>query len=257
MSGHGTRLLRGARCSARRRPGRDPAGLPHPGPQVPPRRQQGPPGGGAVQGDQRGLQRPVRSGAASPLRPLRRGLPEGSGGLGGTGRRRCRCRCRCGRWSRQRLPVVHRGRPPGPVRHQRLRRRGRRRRRPVRLVLRGRRTDACPRSRPGGRTAAHRRGGLPGGRRTVTLAGPDGQRRYEVDVPPGVTDGRRIRLAGEGGRGSGDGSAGDLYLRVRIQPHPQFRLEGRDVYVQLPVTPGRPRWARPCRCPRRAAPRRR
>ncbi|WP_458248406.1 DnaJ C-terminal domain-containing protein [Streptomyces sp. MAI_2237] len=75
-----------------------------------------------------------------------------------------------------------------------------------------------------------------GGRRTVTLAGPSGQRRYEVDVPPGVVDGQRIRLAGEGGRGSGDGSAGDLYLRVRIQPHPRFRLEGRDVYVQLPVT---------------------
>ncbi|RZU45697.1 curved DNA-binding protein [Streptomyces sp. BK022] len=76
-----------------------------------------------------------------------------------------------------------------------------------------------------------------GGRRTVTLTGPSGQRRYEVDVPPGVTDGQRIRLAGEGGRGSGDGPAGDLYLRVRIQPHPRFRLEGRDVYVQLPVTP--------------------
>ncbi|MEU6972616.1 J domain-containing protein [Kitasatospora aureofaciens] len=77
-----------------------------------------------------------------------------------------------------------------------------------------------------------------GGRRTVTLAGPSGQpRRYEVDVPPGVTDGQRIRLAGEGGRGNGDAPAGDLYLRVRIQPHPQFRLEGRDVYVQLPVTP--------------------
>lgn len=76
-----------------------------------------------------------------------------------------------------------------------------------------------------------------GGRRTVTLAGPDGQRRYEVDVPPGVTDGQRIRLAGEGGSGSGDGSAGDLYLRVRIQPHPRFRLDGRDVSVQLPVTP--------------------
>ncbi|MFF3933348.1 DnaJ C-terminal domain-containing protein [Streptomyces hirsutus] len=77
-----------------------------------------------------------------------------------------------------------------------------------------------------------------GGRRTVTLAGPTGQpRRYEVDVPPGVTDGQRIRLAGEGGRGSGDGSAGDLYLRVRIQPHPQFRLDGRDVHVRLPVTP--------------------
>ncbi|MFJ5535464.1 DnaJ C-terminal domain-containing protein [Streptomyces sp. NPDC093261] len=77
-----------------------------------------------------------------------------------------------------------------------------------------------------------------GGRRTVTLAGPSGQpRRYEVDVPPGVTDGQRIRLAGEGGRGSGEAPAGDLYLRVRIQPHPVFRLEGRDVYVQLPVTP--------------------
>ncbi|MFG2660143.1 DnaJ C-terminal domain-containing protein [Streptomyces sp. NPDC048425] len=76
-----------------------------------------------------------------------------------------------------------------------------------------------------------------GGRRTVTLAGPAGQRRYEVDVPPGITDGQRIRLAGEGGRGGGDGPAGDLYLRVRIQPHPQFRLDGRDVHVQLPVTP--------------------
>ncbi|MEU8717299.1 J domain-containing protein [Streptomyces sp. NPDC048663] len=77
-----------------------------------------------------------------------------------------------------------------------------------------------------------------GGRRTVTLAGPAGQpRRYEVDVPPGVTDGQRIRLAGEGGQGSGDATAGDLYLRVRVQPHPRFRLDGRDVHVQVPVTP--------------------
>ncbi|MGW3206390.1 DnaJ C-terminal domain-containing protein [Streptomyces sp. NPDC001135] len=77
-----------------------------------------------------------------------------------------------------------------------------------------------------------------GGRRTVTLAGPTGQpRRYEVDVPPGITDGQRIRLAGEGGRGSGDAAAGDLYLRVRIQPHPRFRLDGRDVHVQVPVAP--------------------
>jgi curved DNA-binding protein len=77
-----------------------------------------------------------------------------------------------------------------------------------------------------------------GGRRTVTLAGPAGQpRRYEVEVPPGVTDGQRIRLAGEGGRGSGDAAGGDLYLRVRIRPHPRFRLDGRDVHVQLPVAP--------------------
>jgi curved DNA-binding protein len=77
-----------------------------------------------------------------------------------------------------------------------------------------------------------------GGRRTVTLAGPTGQpRRYEVQVPPGVTDGQRIRLAGEGGRGTGAAAAGDLHLRVRIQPHPRFRLDGRDIHVQVPVTP--------------------
>jgi curved DNA-binding protein len=77
-----------------------------------------------------------------------------------------------------------------------------------------------------------------GGRRTVTLAGPAGQRRYQVDVEPGATDGQRIRLAGQGGRGSGgDAPAGDLYLRVRIRPHPEFRLDGRDVHVRLAVTP--------------------
>ncbi|MFJ8632063.1 DnaJ C-terminal domain-containing protein [Streptomyces sp. NPDC093568] len=99
---------------------------------------------------------------------------------------------------------------------------------------------------PGGVPGADQEAELPltveeafrGGRRTVTLAGPTGQpRRYEVDVPPGVTDGQRIRLAGEGGRGSGDAAAGDLYLRVRIRPHPRFRLDGRDVHVQVPVTP--------------------
>jgi curved DNA-binding protein len=76
-----------------------------------------------------------------------------------------------------------------------------------------------------------------GGRRSVTLAGPGGQRTYEVDVPPGVTEGQRIRLAGQGGRGSGDAPPGDLYLRVRIRPHPRFHLDGRDIHVQLPVTP--------------------
>jgi curved DNA-binding protein len=76
-----------------------------------------------------------------------------------------------------------------------------------------------------------------GGRRGVTLAGPDGQRTYNVTIPRGVTDGQRIRLAGQGGRGSGGATAGDLYLRVRIEPHPVFRLDGRDIHVQLPVAP--------------------
>ena len=76
-----------------------------------------------------------------------------------------------------------------------------------------------------------------GGRRWVTLAGPDGSRSYEVSIPPGVIDGQRIRLAGQGGRGSGDAPAGDLYLVVRIAPHRRYRLEGRDLHVDLPVTP--------------------
>ena len=76
-----------------------------------------------------------------------------------------------------------------------------------------------------------------GGRRWVSLAGPDGQRSYEVTIPAGVVDGQRIRLAGQGGRGTGGAGPGDLYLVVRIAPHPRYRLEGRDLHVQLPVAP--------------------
>ncbi|MDX6675190.1 MAG: curved DNA-binding protein [Solirubrobacteraceae bacterium] len=73
-----------------------------------------------------------------------------------------------------------------------------------------------------------------GGRRKISLG--DG-RDYEVNVPAGVRDGQRIRLAGEGGRGVGDGPSGDLFLRVRLKPHKRFRLEGRDLYVDLAVAP--------------------
>jgi curved DNA-binding protein len=73
-----------------------------------------------------------------------------------------------------------------------------------------------------------------GGRRRITLG--DG-RDYEVNIPPGVKDGQRIRLAGEGGTGMGGGPSGDLFLRVRIRPDPRFRVEGRDLHVDLPVTP--------------------
>jgi curved DNA-binding protein len=73
-----------------------------------------------------------------------------------------------------------------------------------------------------------------GGKRKISFG--DG-RDYEVSIPPGVRDGQRIRLAGEGSRGAGGGPPGDLFLRVRIKPHPRFRLEGRDIYVDIPVTP--------------------
>ncbi|GHJ42574.1 DnaJ C-terminal domain-containing protein [Streptomyces sp. TS71-3] len=76
-----------------------------------------------------------------------------------------------------------------------------------------------------------------GGRRSVTLSGPEGERTYGVNVPRGVIDGQRIRLAGEGGRGSGDAPPGDLYLRVRIKPDPRYRLDGRDIHVAVPVSP--------------------
>lgn len=72
-----------------------------------------------------------------------------------------------------------------------------------------------------------------GGKRQLSLDG----RTYGVTIPAGVIDGQRIRLAGEGGRGSGDGPPGDLYLRVRIKPDPRFRLDGRDITVDLPVSP--------------------
>jgi curved DNA-binding protein len=73
-----------------------------------------------------------------------------------------------------------------------------------------------------------------GGHRKLTLG--DG-RDFDVDIPRGVRDGQRIRLAGQGEPGPGDGPPGDLFLRVRIKPHPRFRLEGSDLYVDLPVAP--------------------
>lgn len=76
-----------------------------------------------------------------------------------------------------------------------------------------------------------------GGRRQIKLQTPSGVRSYEVNVPPGITDGQRIRLAGQGTGGLGGGRPGDLYLVVRLAPHPRYRLQGRDITVDLPVTP--------------------
>jgi curved DNA-binding protein len=77
-----------------------------------------------------------------------------------------------------------------------------------------------------------------GGRHSLTLAGgAGGPRRYDVDIPPGVTDGQRIRLAGQGGAPRGDAPAGDLYLVVRLATHPRYRVRGRDISVDLPMAP--------------------
>jgi len=67
-----------------------------------------------------------------------------------------------------------------------------------------------------------------GSQRTVTLSNG---RTLSVRIPKGITDGQTIRLAGQGLRG------GDLLLEVHFAPHPDFRVEGRDVHVALPVAP--------------------
>ena len=85
-----------------------------------------------------------------------------------------------------------------------------------------------------------------GGRRQLQLAIPkrrsDGrverqQRTLNVSIPAGVTDGRRIRLRGQGGAGTGDGQAGDLLLEIHVGPHATYGLDGRDVTLALPVAP--------------------
>jgi curved DNA-binding protein len=85
-----------------------------------------------------------------------------------------------------------------------------------------------------------------GAKRAITLRVPevDAQghvavkdRTLNVTIPKGVREGQHIRLAGQGAPGIGKGPAGDLYLEVRFAPDPVFRVEGKDVYLDLPVAP--------------------
>ena len=61
-------------------------------------------------------------------------------------------------------------------------------------------------------------------------------RKFEVSIPRGVKDGQRIRLAGQGGAGSGGGANGDLYLVVHLLEDPHFERTGDDLAVELPVS---------------------
>ncbi|WP_370402503.1 DnaJ C-terminal domain-containing protein [Sulfitobacter sp. JB4-11] len=82
--------------------------------------------------------------------------------------------------------------------------------------------------------------------RTLTLrspiVGPNGNismkdHSIAVHVPKGIMAGQHIRLAGQGTPGLNDGPAGDLYLEVNFAPHPVYRPDGRDLHLDLPVTP--------------------
>jgi molecular chaperone DnaJ len=77
-------------------------------------------------------------------------------------------------------------------------------------------TDPCPDCRGRGRV-----------QHTKTL---------NVKVPPGVDEGDQIRLAGEGEAGEAGGPAGDLYVQVRLKPHPIFKREGENLYCEMPVS---------------------
>ena len=63
------------------------------------------------------------------------------------------------------------------------------------------------------------------------------RRNFDVKIPKGIITGQKIRLSGQGAPGSGKAPPGDLYLTVEISPHDRFRVEGRDLNVDLAVTP--------------------
>ena len=176
--------------------------------------------------------------SCAPLRRVRRRLPAGARGRRprhlGTSTSRSRCRPGAPRRTPvAAIPPTASGSPPaiggvdfddlfGDIFGGR------------RAIARGARSPA-PTKRRSSRSRVEE--AFRGGRRTITLPGPDGPRTLDVNIPPGVTDGQRIRLAGQGGQGTGQAPPGDLYLVVRIAPHPRYRVEGRDIFVELPLAP--------------------
>lgn len=60
---------------------------------------------------------------------------------------------------------------------------------------------------------------------------------FRVKIPKGAEDGQRLRLAGKGGAGRSGGKSGDLYIVLALQPHPVYRVTGRDLYLDLPLAP--------------------
>jgi curved DNA-binding protein len=85
-----------------------------------------------------------------------------------------------------------------------------------------------------------------GATRSLTLrmptVGPDGSvtiknRTIAVRIPKGITEGQHIRLKGQGMPGYGAAPAGDLFLEVSFAPHPVYRVDGRDLHLDLPITP--------------------
>ncbi len=73
-----------------------------------------------------------------------------------------------------------------------------------------------------------------GGEKTFSLGGAEGQRTLRVNIPAGVRDGGKMRLAGQGRPGN---PAGDLFLTIRYQPHPTFQVEGDNILCEVEIRP--------------------
>lgn len=65
----------------------------------------------------------------------------------------------------------------------------------------------------------------------------DVKKSLKVKIPAGIVDGERVRLKGQGGYGQGDGPHGDLYLHIRLVPHPLFDVEGHNLVITVPLAP--------------------
>jgi molecular chaperone DnaJ len=92
------------------------------------------------------------------------------------------------------------------------------------------RTQTCPSCGGDGRRIEHPCESCSGSGHTLE------ERRLEVEIPPGIHDGQRIRLSGEGHAGVVGGPAGDVYVRVRVRRDPRFVREGDDVYSTVDLT---------------------
>lgn len=88
-------------------------------------------------------------------------------------------------------------------------------------------TDTCPRCKGEGEVVSSPCGTCNGQRRRRAT------RRLEVNVPPGIDDGMRIRLAGEGDEGTKGGPPGNLYVDVHVKPHEYFRRDGQNILLDL------------------------
>ncbi|MCQ2795568.1 MAG: molecular chaperone DnaJ [Bacilli bacterium] len=62
------------------------------------------------------------------------------------------------------------------------------------------------------------------------------KKSFDVKIPAGINNGQQIRLAGKGSRGTNGGENGDLYIEVVTQPHPNFKRDGNDIHLTIPLS---------------------